>query len=258
MPFTAGIHYTFHTSGNSNRPPLILIHGAGGNLLTWHPHLRRLKGETVYALDLPGHGESQGAGRQSIQAYAEDTIRFMDAENITNAVIMGISMGSAIALTLALHHPQRIAKIILIGGGAKMRVAQTILEAAGSANTFESAVETINANCFSDHAAPDLIRLSKEHMFNTSPPALHADLLACNQFDLTGQVANILTPALILCGTQDKMMPPKFSQSLQAGLPNAQLHLIENAGHMPQLEQPDIVITLIKHFLDETPPLPAG
>jgi pimeloyl-ACP methyl ester carboxylesterase len=258
MPVTAGIHHTLHTNGNADRPPLILIHGAGGNLFTWHPKLRRLGGETVYTLDLPGHGESPGRGRQSIREYADDVLRFMDAEKISNAILMGISMGSAIALTIALHHPQRITKLILIGAGGKMRVAQSILDGVTNPNTFEATVETINTNCFSEHAAPDLLRLSKEHMLAAASAVLHDDFSACNQFDLTHRLSEIRTPALILCGTEDKMMPPKFSQSLHAALPNSQLHIIENAGHMPQLEQPDIVITHIRAFLDETPPPPTG
>lgn len=258
MPVTAGIHHTLHANGKSNRPPLILIHGAGGNLLSWHPKLRRLGGETVYALDLPGHGESKSASRQSIPEYADDVLRFMDAEKIPNAVLVGISMGSAIALTLALHHPQRTTKLAIISGGGKMRVAQTILDGVNDPATFESTVETINTNCFSEHAAPELLRLSKTHMLHTAPAVLHADFSACNQFDLTHRLSEIHTPALILCGTEDKMMPPKFSQSLHAALPNSQLHIIENAGHMPQLEQPDIVITHLRAFLGETPPLPTG
>ncbi len=257
MPICAGIHYFLHREGDANRPPIILLHGAGGNYLSWHPYLRRLKGETVHTLDLPAHGKSPGEGRQSIRDYADDVLRFLDAAQIQSAVFGGLSMGSAVALTLALDHPQRVVGLALIGGGAKMRVAQSILEMAGNLETFAAAVEAINANCFSPNAPPDLVRLSKQQMLKVKPSVLLGDFLACHHFDVSARLAEIKTPTLILCGALDRMMPPKFSESLRAGIPNARLCIVENAGHMLPLEQPQAVAEALKRFLDELPPRPA-
>jgi pimeloyl-ACP methyl ester carboxylesterase len=254
MPFAEGFHYTFHATDNTNRPPILLIHGAGGSHLSWHPHLRRLRGETVYALDLPGHGQSEGEGRQSIDEYAEDGIRFMDAAKIPTAVFAGISMGGAIALTLALDHPNRVAGLVLIGGGAKMRVASSILDGAGNPETFEAAVETINVNSFAPAVSKDLLRLSKQELLKTPPSVLFSDFLACSQFDMSERLLEIKTPTLILCGEHDRMMPPKFSHSLRDALPNARLSMIENAGHMAQLERPAAVADAMRNFLDDLPP----
>lgn len=253
MPVSASLHYFVQRTENSNRPPVILIHGAGGSHLSWHPYIRRLNGETVHALDLPGHGQSEGEGRQSIEEYAEDVVRFMDAENIQTAVLAGISMGSAIALTLALDHPNRVAALVLIGGGAEMRVAPSILEMVGNLETFETAVETINVHSFTPAVPTDLLRLSKQELLKTPPSVLLRDFFACSQFTMVKRLSEIKTPALILCGEHDKMMPPKFSLSLRDGLPNARLLIIEQAGHMAQLERPDIVADAIKKFLDELP-----
>lgn len=254
MPALTGMHYFVHLAEETtpNRPPVILIHGAGGSYLTWHPYIRRLKDETVYALDLPGHGGSEGAGRQSIDEYADDVFRFMDAANIQAAVLAGISMGSAIALMLALGHPHRVAGLVLIGGGGKMRVAPSILKGVENPETFASTVETINANFFSN-ASPDLIRLSKQGLLKTDPSILLNDFLACNQFDVTDGLPEIKIPALILCGEDDRMMPPKFSHSLRDALPNARLLIVGDAGHMAQLEQPNAVAEAMKQFLDALP-----
>lgn len=249
MPFAQGFHYTLHAS-EKNRPPLILIHGAGGSHLSWHPKIRRLRGETVYALDLPGHGQSEGEGKRSIEEYADDVVRFMDAVGISTAALAGISMGSAIALALALVHPKRIAALVLIGGGAKMRVAPFILETAANPETFEAAVETINVHSFALAAPKDLLRLSKQELLKTPPSVLLGDFTACNQFDISARLHEIIPPALILCGEHDRMMPPKFSRSLRDGLPNARLIVIERAGHMAQLEQPDAVAEAIKQFME--------
>jgi pimeloyl-ACP methyl ester carboxylesterase len=255
MPFAQGIHYSFHQPKEikSSRPPLILIHGAGGSFFSFHPYLRRLAGETVYALDLPGHGESEGAGRQSIDEYAEDVAHFMESVQIESAVIVGLSMGSGIALTLALKHPSKVKALILLGSGAKLRVAQTTLENIGKQETFASTVETVNQACFSSYASQDLIALSKKSMLSTGPSILLGDYLACNQFDVTAQLAHIQTPTLILCGAEDAMTPPKYSHYLKEHVPNAQLHILEKTGHMLTLEQPNAVAALMKHFLDEAP-----
>ena len=255
MPTSAELYYFAHTAEDekNNRLPVILIHGAGGTHLSWPPQIRRLAGETMYALDLPGHGQSEGAGRQSIEAYADDVNSFMQSLKIRSAVIVGISMGSAIALTLALKYPKKVKALALLGSGAKMRVAQSVLETAGNSNTFESAVEAINTNCFSEEAQPNLVQLSKQSMLKMRPPVLLGDFLACNEFNVIDQLEKITVPAIIICGAEDKMTPSKFSESLHTGIAKSTLHILEHAGHMVMLEQPDVVADLLKQFLDKLP-----
>lgn len=255
MPSANGIHYVLQHPKeiDPSRPPLILIHGAGGNFLSFHPYLRRLAGETVYTLDLPGHGQSEGAGRNSIAEYAEDVARFMETIGLESVIVAGLSMGSGIALTIAFKYPKKVRALVLLGGGAKLRVAQSTLENIGKPETFAATVEVVNRSCFSSHASQDLVALSRKNMLNTGPRILLADYLACNQFDVTAQLAQIQPPTLILCGTEDVMTPPKYSQYLKDNLPNAQIHMIERSGHMVTLEQPDEVAKRIKQFLDEIP-----
>lgn len=255
MPASAGFYYFAHAAEDAkpNRPPVILIHGAGGNHLSWPPQIRRLAEETIYAPDLPGHGKSEGIGRQSMDEYADDVIAFMKSLKIRAAVMAGISMGGAIALTLALKYPKQVSGLVLLGSGAKMRVASTVLETAGSPNTFESTVDFVNANCFSAGAPQNLVQLSKQNMLKIRPPVLLGDFLACHEFDAADQLEKIKIPALLLCGAEDRMMPPKFSESLRDGISNSQLHIVERAGHMVMLEQPDQVADLLKKFLDDLP-----
>lgn len=256
MPIAADLYYFSHESEDTStkRPPLILIHGAGGNSLSWPPQIRRLADERIYALDLPGHGQSEGTGRHSIDEYAEDVIAFMKALKIRAAVLAGISMGSAIAITIALKYPKKVLGIGLLGSGAKLRVAPAILEMAGNVNTFEAAVEMINENCFSANTPQNLLELSKKQMLEIRPPVLLGDFLACNEFDVVGQLQKLDLPTLILCGAEDEMTPVKFSELLKSQIANSQLHILENAGHMVMLEQVDIVAELLKKFLDDLPP----
>jgi pimeloyl-ACP methyl ester carboxylesterase len=255
MPATKELYYFAHEAEDQidNRPPVILLHGAGGIHLSWPPQIRRLAGEKVYAPDLPGHGKSEGSGRQSIDEYADDVIAFMKELKIHAAVIVGHSMGSAVALTLALKHPKQVMGLGLIGSGSKLRVSQTLLETVGNPNTFEAAVDMVNENCFGADAPQNLLELSKRYMLGMRPPVLCGDFLACNEFDVTSQLEKINVPTLIICGAEDKMMPVKSSELLQNGIANSQLHILENAGHMVMLEQPDAVADLLKKFIDGIP-----
>jgi pimeloyl-ACP methyl ester carboxylesterase len=255
MPATTELYFFAHGAEEQidNRPPVILLHGAGGIHLSWPPQIRRLAGEKVYAPDLPGHGKSEGAGRQSIDEYADDVIAFMKEMKIHEAVIVGHSMGSAVALTLALKHPKQVLGLGLLGSGSKLRVSQTLLETVGNPNMFEAAVDMVNENCFSADAPQNLLELSRRYMLGMRPPVLSGDFLACNEFDVTSQLGKINVPTLIICGAEDRMTPVKLSELLQNGIVNSQLHILENAGHMVMLEQPNEIADLLKKFIDGIP-----
>lgn len=256
MPFASGIHYTTNRPVDNSRPPLILIHGAGGSLLSWHPYLRRLADVNVYALDLPGHGKSQGESRASIEAYADDIFAFMQALGLETGILAGLSMGSGIALTLVLKYPHMFQGLSVLGGGAKLRVAKPTLEMTENPETFSSAVETINTNCFSDYAPQELVQLSRQNMLNMSPANLAADFRACDQFDVSNELRRIQIPTLIICGADDKMTPQKLSQFLNQQIPNSELHILEKTGHMVTLEQPERVANLLTRFIEKVAPLP--
>ena len=172
---------------------------------------------------------------------------------IRAAVFVGISLGSAVALTLALKYPKQVLGLALLGAGSKLRVAPILLETMGNSNAFESAVDMVNENCFSPATPQNLLELSKRYMLAMRPPILLGDFLACNAFDVTSQLEKINTPTLIICGAEDRMTPLKFSESLRDGIANSQLHVLEHAGHMVMLEQPDAVSDLLKQFIDNIP-----
>jgi pimeloyl-ACP methyl ester carboxylesterase len=237
----------------ARRPPVILIHGAGGTHLSWPPQIRRLADEKIYALDLPGHGKSEGVGRQSIDEYTDDVIAFMNELKIRAAVIVGISLGGAVALTLALKYPKQVLGLGLLGSGSKLRVPPILLETLGNPNAFEFAVDMVNENCFGSQTPQNLIELSKRTMLEIRPPVLLGDFLASNEFDVTSQLDKINIPTLIICGAEDKMTPLKSSELLQYGIANSQLHVLDKAGHMVMLEQPDAVADLLKQFIDGIP-----
>ncbi len=261
MPFAAGIHYSFHEGVDVRKPPVILIHGAGGNHLYWPPEVRRLATLVancattyrVFALDLPGHGKSSGVGLQSINDYVRSVVNFMDAVGLWRAVIVGHSMGGAIAQTLALDHAERVAGLGLIGTGARLRVVPAMLSNTANPATFSLAVQTINEWAFGPQADPHLKALAAKRMAETRPAVLHGDLLACDAFDVMDRLSEIRVPTLIICGTEDKLTPLTYSKNLATQIPEAALQTVEAAGHMVMLEEPRRVAGALTVFLKTVP-----
>jgi len=250
MPVAADLYYyVYEGSEEGRRPPVILIHGAGGTHLHWPSEIRRLPGQRVLALDLPGHGKSGGRGQQAIQAYVDVLLEWLVTIGVHSAVFVGHSMGSAIAISLALDHAEHVLGLGLVGAGARLRVSPALLEGAASPTTFLSAIETVVSWSFSPQAPERLTELAAQRMAETRPSVLHGDFLACNAFDEMDRIAQIRQPTLIVCGADDRMTPTRYSQFLADSLPNAVLKTIPEAGHMVMLEQPQATAAALEDFL---------
>ena len=250
MPNAADIYYHLHQGGSEGlTPPVVLIHGAGGTHLYWPSEVRRLPGYHVYAPDLPGHGKSGGRGMQSISAYTQALISWMDAVGLHSALLIGHSMGSAIALTLALDHPMRVLGLGLVGAGARLRVAPDIIEWTSNQTTFLNAVTAVITRSFSPQTSARLTELAARRMAETRPSVLNGDFLACDEFDVRERLGELHQRTLVLCGADDQMTPVRHAQFLANGIPNATLKIIPDAGHMVMLEQPQAVATALGEFI---------
>lgn len=258
MPTVAGIHYFLHEGGGQKKPPLVLIHGAGGDHLSWPPEIRRLAGAHVFSLDLPGHGKSKGPGRQSVDAYAECVIEFMNAADLSRAVFIGHAMGGAIALALAIDHPQRVSGLGLIATGARLPIASGVLENAANSATFILAVQSLQ-ELMNIPLTAKIVRDQANKQYTSIRPSLfHGDLLASDQFDAMAFLGDIRTPVLVICGTNDQLAPRRFSENLAEKIPGAALQTIDGAGHLVMLEQPHRVAGLLSVFLNVIPYLPGS
>lgn len=252
-PFADGtrnrIWYAQSRSSTRGRPPLLLIHGAGGSHLHWPPQLRRLPGVSVLAPDLPGHGRSEGPGREAIGEYARDVVSFLDALGVERTVVGGHSMGGAIAQAIALEHAERVAGLILIGTGAKLRVAPAVLD--GILNDFDATAGLVVDWSFGPAATDDLKQLGIKAIRETDPAVLLGDYRACDRFDIRDQLERIQTPTLVVGGTADRLTPLRFSRYLAENIDRARLEIIEGGGHMMALESPEEVGAVVDRFMAE-------
>mgnify|MGYP001812766406 FL=1 len=252
MPFliVAGVraHYVHRRPVPTAGPPIVFVHGAGGMHQHWLYQVRDLPHSPTYALDLPGHGRSEGQGRDTIAAYGDWLVAFLDAAGEEQAVLVGHSMGGAIVLDVALRHAGRVAGLGLVATGARLRVAPAILD--GIHQDPEAAVRLICDFAFGPETSPEMVRMGRRQMGAISPEVLHGDFTACNAFTVMDRLGEIAVPALILCGSQDRLTPSKYSVYLRDQIARSVLHLVEGAGHMVMVERPESVVKALHSFLD--------
>ncbi len=242
-----GLKINYVEEGETN-PPVIFLHGAGGSYNLWLRQLEALKKwRRVIALDLPGHGASEGDGFETIEQYRDLLLDFLKENGFEQAVLCGHSMGGAIALSLALSHPRQVEALILVGTGARLRVGSQILETLR--DDFDTAVKIITKFAYAPDFPQFLLALGESELKQVNPRILEKDFTACNSFDAMPVVKNITVAALIICGQQDLLTPPKYSQYLKEQITGATLAMIEGAGHMVMVEKPALVNEAIADFL---------
>ena len=231
MPVSGDLFYSLHSDKSIENPPLVLIHGAGGTRLYWPPEIRRLPGYCVYALDLPGHGKSELRGGHH-------------------------SMGGAIALSIALQHPERVIGLGLISSGARLKVHPTILNYAADPTTYNKAADMLVSYSFSPNAPKRLVELAHRRMLETRQSVFSGDLQACNRFDIMDKLGAIKQSTLVLCGAEDQMTPLRYAQFLSTSITDTRLVIVPGAGHMVMLEKPHLVAESLLSFLNEISYLP--
>ena len=192
------------------------------------------RGEKVAQLELPGHGGSEGEGEKEIGKYAEHVFSFLKTLGLSGVFLVGHSMGGAITQTVALKHPEVLKGIVLVGTGAKLKVLPLILN--GIQTNFEETVRKITELAYSRNTPREMIDRGVMDMMRCRPEVLYGDFLACDRFDIMGEVERIDLPALIICGNEDELTPIKYAQFLHGRLKRSKLEILPRAGHMVMME----------------------
>jgi 3-oxoadipate enol-lactonase len=243
-------------------PPIVLVHGYPFNRTMWNEQVAALSDNyRVIRLDLRGHGESESSeGPSTMNLMANDIASLLDQLGVSRAVIGGLSMGGYVTLAFYQLFPSRVDKLVLADTRAqadteenkKVRAeqAQKIL-AEGMAGIVDTmlpkmlAPETVSKR-------PEVVKRVRDMMLQTKPEGAAAALLGMAQReDQTARLADIRVPTLILVGREDAITPVADSEKMHGAIAGSQLNIIENAGHVSNIEQPERFNRALSDFLDK-------
>lgn len=243
---------------NSSLPVVIFVHGAGQDRTAWALQTRYFAyhGYGVLAVDLPGHGKSDGPIIETVSAMGDWLADLIAASGAGTASLVGHSMGSFIALECAARHPNAVRSLTLIGTAAQMPVHPDLL-AAAKAND-RSAYEAITYWGFSRGAqigrdqSPGMWMVGSGMQLMDSEPdgALYTGLKACADYDgATGAAARVACPVRLILADQDSMTPLKRGKALADAFREAETIIVPQCGHMLMAEQPDAVLDALIGFV---------
>jgi pimeloyl-ACP methyl ester carboxylesterase len=255
--------YTGGRDFDATKPTVVLIHGVLHDHSVWILQSRYLAhhGWNVLAVDLPGHCRSAGTPATSVEAAADWVLALLDAAGVAQAVLVGHSLGSLIALEAAARAPARVRQLVLVGTAFPMPVAPALL--AASLNEPLKALQMVNVFSRSTLAPPPsalgpgtwvygaALALGKRVLAsNREVNLFHTGFVACDSYR-HGEVAmpQVTCPVLFVLGEVDQMTPPKAAKGLIAKARQAQVVMLPG-GHYQMTETPEALLKALVDFLE--------
>jgi len=231
------------------RATLVFIHGAGGSGDFWQAQVAGLAGRAnTLAIDLPGHGRSDGGGYDTIEGYARSVIDFIKKIEVPKPIPCGLSMGGAIVLQLLIDSQDVLTAGVLLGTGARLKVAPVIFETL--AKDYHEFIEMMSALVASKAADSEIIRRYQEETARCNPAVTLKDFQACNGFDVMQFIGSITLPVLVVSAEDDQLTPTKYGEFLKNSIPGASGAHITDVGHILPMEKPEALNRAITNFLD--------
>jgi pimeloyl-ACP methyl ester carboxylesterase len=239
-------------------PTVIFSHGAQCDHSVWILQSRYLAhhGYSVLALDLPGHGRSEGPPLASIGELADWVTAVQDAAGASKAAIVGHSMGSLIALECAARRPDRVAKIAMLATAYPMKVSAELLDATKNNEPLAQDMVNIWSHLayaqYPNNPGPGfwVIGENLRLMQRQKPGVMHMDFLACNAYAGGAEAAaKISCPALFLIAQRDVMTAARSARAFAQTVKGARMVMIDGSGHNMMGEKPDEVLDTLIAFL---------
>ena len=247
-------YLSFQTEPEAAGPSIVLVHGSGVNARYWIEQLRGLRAARVLAIDLPGHGESDPTATNSIEHHADMTAGFIDALGVAPAIVVGHSLGGAVALALAARRPSAVEGLVLLSACARLPSAglsaQWLLPFLPGPVRKALFFMTAQGLLFSASASGRAVSLGMQELRACRPETIASDVAMSRSMDLTAMAKALRVPALVLCGSRDQIAPPAASIELNTLIAGSRLRIVQGAGHMVLIEAPDVVNREIQAFAD--------
>ena len=256
---TNGIRLNVVQAGSG--PALVFLHGLGWDHQLWNDAFGRYADRFhVIAGDTRGHGESdQPSGPYSIRQFADDWRGALDALEIDKARLVGFSQGGMIAMQLAVDQPERFTGLFLAATrcridppppGPHVDRAAKLREEGPIASARDSARLIFSPTFMATH--PDIIDNFVAQRAAAPAEPLLAAMQAGAGFDVCSQLATYAGPCTVVAGGADLLTNPNAVCQVAGAIPGARFELVEGAGHMIPIEQPDVFYRLLDAFLART------
>lgn len=243
-------------------PPVVFLHGLGGTRTAWGPQLRALHERfRCIAWDMPGYGDSDLVVPLTYRVIADRLIWLLDKLDIEKADLVGLSFGGMHAIHTAIHHPQRVNRLVLADSSPAFGMDGTTKE-----DWIASRLGPIDAGHIPGEAAEKIIdaitatqltgRIREETItaFGEIPAdGFRAAVNCLPTNDVRAELGSIEHQTCVIVGELDEETPVSYARVLADGLPNAQFHIIDGAGHLTPSEAPDRFNQLVSEFLTAVP-----
>ena len=239
-------------AGGGEATPIVFLHGVGSDKSVWRPQLEHFaKTRRAIAFDYPGYGESDAAIQGTTRDdYAAAILSAMDALGIAEAHICGLSLGGIVAIAIDHLAPARCASLILADTFAAHPEGRAIYDRSIAASGNLRAMAEARVDLLLAQPADPAVRSEVvETMSRIDPAAYRIGAEAVWLADQRARAGAIAKPTLVLVGNQDLVTPPELSSDLADRIPGARMQVIENAGHLSNLEQPDAFNRAVDEFL---------
>ncbi|MFJ8540089.1 3-oxoadipate enol-lactonase [Streptomyces sp. NPDC093591] len=239
--------------GPTSAPPLLLGPSLGTSIALWDKVAPELSiTHRVVRWDLPGHGGSTadliGAGA-TVGDLADLVLALADSLGVERFAYAGVSLGGAVGLHLAVHHPERVSSLAVICSSAHFNGSKPWEERAALVRRegLAGLAESANARWFTPgFTVPELVA---DHR-NADPDAYAACCDALAAFDLRDELPSITAPSLLIAGRDDPATPPAHLREIADAVPAAALVEIPGASHLAPAQCPEAVLTALRAHLD--------
>ena len=252
VPTSNGYEIGFDQAGAGDATPIVFLHGVGSDKSVWRPQLEYFGTDRrAIAFDYPGYGDSDSAPAGTTRDdYASAIISAMHELGVDRAHICGLSLGGVVAI--AMHHADanRCASLILADTFAVHPEGEAIYDRSIAASADLRALAEARVDVLLGQPADAAVRSEVvETMARIDPAAYRIGAEAVWRADQVERASNIRVPTLVVCGTEDKVTPPSLSTALAALIRDARYEPIAGAGHISNLEKPDVFNALIETFI---------
>jgi len=239
--------------------PLLLVHGLMATGEIFGPVLEVFaRCHTVIVPDLRGHGRSTHLGGPlTVEQHVRDLIRMLDHLDIRRADVLGYSQGGAVALQIAHDHPERVRRLVLVNAfahnGLTLRerlenlISLWALRLLGTGTLARIAARAVARE--GKPLTPDQVRRLREMMASSNRSCSVEEMRAMITFDARGWLEGIPCPALVIRGSEDTAVPRPHGEMLAGGIPDAQLVVIEGAGHALVWTHPQELVEEVERWL---------